>query len=155
MRMSRYMVAVFIGIAVFTAVPILLYGQYTAPAPSAGKKDAPKNVAMNTAPFSAPEAVPQSVEIIKVQQGNPEHMEPGFYAAIKPASFDTVFIYEGGTEQFEVIEVHPGKEIIHSPDSAQVAEDVSFRMNHFDESGMPVTSVKKSHLNSAVIRSGA
>jgi hypothetical protein len=94
-----------------------------------------------------------NIEIVEVKKGNPENLEPGFYASYRPTTYDTIYVYEGGTEQFEVINVHSGKEVIHG-DSASVVTDVTFRMNHLNENDIPVAMEKQVKTNNVIIRSG-
>ena len=93
------------------------------------------------------------IDIIHVKEGNPEHLTPGFYASYKPPTFDTVYIYEGETEKFEVINIHAAKEVIQG-DSMSVAEEVSVRMNHLNGNDIPVASEKHGKTNSMIIRTG-
>ena len=141
------------GIMSLVIMPALALAQtarsYTAPAPlaSADAKN-PEVKRYDQLSITMP-----SVEIIRVKAGNPENLEPGFYASIKPQSYDTVYVYEGGTEQFVMIGVHAGKEVIHG-DSLAVAHDVEIRMNHYNDQDIPVSSEKKVRSNAAIIRSG-
>jgi hypothetical protein len=138
--------------------PMMLLAQnnhtYTAPDPAYIKKDRQPALALNNI-TSAPSrsAAEPRIEIVRVLAGNADHIEPGFYATYQPKMYDTVFIYEGSTEQFQVIEVHSGKEVIRG-DSVSVSTDVNFRMNHFNEKGIPVTQEKNAKTNSIIVRSG-
>jgi hypothetical protein len=149
--------ALIVGIITFVMMPTLLLAQsrrtYTAPPAAiaeAKKPESPVSKTPDTKPLS--EIAPQ-VEFYTVERGNPENLEAGFYASYRPVTYDTVYVYEGGTEEFEIIGVHPGKEIIHG-DSATVITDVNFRMNHLNENDIPVPMEKKVKTNSAIIRSG-
>jgi hypothetical protein len=160
MKARNQIAACLAGIMSLVVMPALALAQpgrtYTAPSQdSYAKKDSKEKLALNTiSDYHKRSDIMPPIEITKVQAGNPENLEPGFYAAFKPKTYDTVFIYEGATEEFVVVGVQAGKEIIHG-DSLSVATDVSFRMNHINEEGIPVESEKKAKTNSMVIRSGA
>lgn len=128
---------------------------FTAPPPTTAKpKQEVKSFAANIdsrQPLVS-EVIPR-IEIIHVKEGNPEHITPGFYASYKPPTFDTIYIYEGETEQFEVINMHAAKEVIQG-DSSSVAEEVSFRMNHLNANDIPVANEKHGKTNSMIIRTG-
>src|SRR5437899_11981400 len=100
------------GIVSLVIMPALALAQYTAPAPEMKKEKSQAIALNNTGSWRGPETETR-VEILHVTAGNPENLEPGFYASYKPKAFDTVFIYEGGTEQCIVIGVHSGKEVLH------------------------------------------
>ena len=148
-----------IGVITLVMMPMTLCAQrtFTAPSPEAElskPKHEEKAFAANTEshePFIS-EAMPH-IEIIHVKEGNPEHLTPGFYATYKPPTYDTVYIYEGETEHFEVINMHAAKEVIQG-DSISVAEEVSFRMNHLNENDIPVTNEKHAKTNTMIIRTG-
>jgi len=148
--------ALIVGIIFQMMMPTLLLAQsrrtYTAPPAiiAEAKKEAP--VTKSTGKETTPDLTPH-VDFVKVEKGNPENLDAGYYASYNPVTYDTVFIYEGGTEQFEIIPVHSGKEVIHG-DSAAVVADVDFRMNHLNEDDIPVASEKRAKSNNVIIRSG-
>lgn len=169
---ANYAIAVrIIGVITLVMMPMTLCAQssstdskshsvqrtFTAPsteATASKPKQEIKNFAVNTEgrqPLVS-QVMPQ-IEIIHVKEGNSEHIAPGFYATYKPPTYDTIYIYEGGTEQFEVINMHAAKEVIQG-DSISVAEEVSFRMNHLNGNDIPVASEKHGKTNSMVIRTG-
>src|SRR4051794_9439260 len=89
---------------IIVITPMMLLAQnsrtYTAPDPAYTKKDRPPALGLNNI-SSAPSRTPQEprIEIVRVLAGNADHIEPGFYATYQPKIYDTVFIYEGSTEQ--------------------------------------------------------
>ncbi|HXC05385.1 MAG TPA: hypothetical protein VNZ86_11575, partial [Bacteroidia bacterium] len=99
-------------------------------------------------------AIEPRVEIVEMKSGNESNIPAGFYATYTPQTFDTVFIYEGATDEFKVIGVQPGKEVVQAPDSNAVAEEVTFRMNHFNGEGIPVPQEKRVTNKAMIIRSG-
>lgn len=161
-----------IGIITLVMMPVIIRAQslseysgpkpepvqrtFTAPPPSTPAKQQKQELkafAVNEVGRQSIFGVEPHIEILKVKEGNPDHIPAGFYASYKPKSYDTVYIYEGGTEQFEVINVHAGKEVIQG-DSNSVAEEVDFRMNHLNANGIPVINEKHGKTNSMIIRSG-
>lgn len=171
MKAYKAIAARITGIITLVMMPVILCAQgvvtdtksnpvqrtFTAPTAEAGAsktKQEAKTFAANLEirQPAQPEAMPH-IEIIHVNAGNPEHITPGFYASYKPPTFDTIYIYEGETEQFEVINIHAAKEVIQG-DSTDVTEEVSFRMNHLNGNDIPVVSEKHGKTNSMVIRTG-
>jgi len=158
-------VATIIGIITLVMMPMIIRAQppveeqrtFTAPSHSNSAQKPKKEIQTfaSNEESSKPllSAIEPRIEIVHVKEGNPEHIPAGFYASFKPKTYDTVYIYEGGTEQFEVINVNAGKEVIQG-DSNSVAEEVNFRMNHFNANGIPVTNEKHGKTNSMIIRSG-
>ncbi len=171
MKANYAIAAWIIGVITLVMMPVMLCAQsastdtksnpvqrtFTAPSAEAGAtktKHEEKTFAANIdnrQPVIS-EAIPR-IEIIHVKEGNPEHITPGFYASYKPSAFDTIYIYEGETEQFEVINIHAAKEVIQG-DSTSVAEEVSFRMNHLNGNDIPIVTEKHGKTNSMVIRTG-
>ncbi|MEP7234629.1 MAG: hypothetical protein ABI778_04965 [Ignavibacteriota bacterium] len=166
--------ALIIGTITLVVVPVVLRAQsaqvdsapaqevrtYTAP-PSAFQTQKPKRTSEELTIPSAPRnesrpfaSVEPRVEIFKMQAGNQDHIPAGFYATISPKSYDTVFIYEGATDEFKVIGVQPGKEVIQAPDSLAVANEVTVRMTRFNGEDIPVIQEKKITSQAMVIRSG-
>jgi hypothetical protein len=168
-------VALYVGIITLVIMPMALRGQtsaqdsarkdqqptrtYTAPGLPTKQKAAEKKEGNRTEVRSTEDAdkivanIPPRIEIVEVKAGNPENIAPGFYAAFTPKAYDTIFIYEGGSEQYEIIDVSAQREVI-SGDSVSVAQEVSFRMNHLDDKGIPVDNQKHAKTNTIVIRSG-
>ena len=172
---ARYGIAAcIIGIATLVLVPMVLVAQ-----PSS-TNDVPKQTQVVQRTFTAPPAsfrmskpverepnpltaldhsqnlisdVEPRIEIIEMKSGNRDHLTPGFYATFKPKAFDTIFIYDGETDHYEVIDQRAGKEVIQG-DSSTVAEEVSIRMNHIDGRGLPIMNEKRGKSNTMIIRSG-
>ncbi|MDP4219727.1 MAG: hypothetical protein Q8916_10605 [Bacteroidota bacterium] len=163
MRTGSFRRARFAGIITLVMVPFMLHAQpseqapqrtFTAPPPQTpGKESAPKTETHSESDELSSDGIAPHIDIVKVTAGNPEHLTPGFYASYKPKAYDTVYIYEGETEQFEIVKLRALKEVIQG-DSTSVAEEVSFRMGHFDESGQSVSSEKHVKTNSIIVRSG-
>ncbi len=163
--------ACIIGIITLVMMPMVLAAQptssalenpppvsqrtYTAPPPKA-KQETVRTIAINEAPRPLPQQISDiepRIEILKVSAGNPDHLSAGFYASFEPKTYDTVFIYEGETDKYEVIGIHANKEVIQG-DSGSVAEEVTFRMNHFNENDIPVANEQHTKTNSMIIRTG-
>ena len=114
----------------------------------------PKTLAVNEDDAERISAIEPRVDIIEMKSGNTNNIPAGFYATVSPQTYDTVFIYEGATDEFKVIGVQPGKEVIQAPDSTSVAQAVTFRMNHFNNDDIPVAEEKRVTTNAMIIRSG-
>ena len=174
MNSKRYGITTrILGIITSVIVPIVLHSQtvvpdssstepvrtFTAPhsayAPAKPKKiEAPKPLAVSEDAAQRISAVEPRVEIVELKSGNENNMPAGFYATFVPQTFDTVFIYEGATDEFKVIGVQPGKEVVQAPDSTSVAQEVTFRMNHLNAEDIPVTVEKKITSKAMIVRSG-
>jgi len=159
-----------IGIVTFVMMPMLLRAQsttaspekprtYTAPPkPDKATDEKKKNsiaekVSINESDMQSMSEIDAHIDIIKVGPNNPEHVPAGFYASYKPDTYDTVFLYEGGTEEYEVTAVHSGKEVIQG-DSGGVAQEISYRMDHFDDKGNAVSTEHHVKTNSMIVRTG-
>lgn len=165
---TRYSItASIIGVITLVMMPMVLCAQGTAAnaaasehpvqrtftAPEVKQKSEHKALAANESRTHMVSEIEPRIDIIEVKAGNENHIPAGFYASYKPPTYDTVYIYEGATDQFEIINIHANKEVI-SGDSASVAEEVNFRMNHLNEEGIPVTNEKHGKTNTMIIRSG-
>lgn len=139
-----------------------LYAQTLTAPPEHFRGDVPKKKVTTPTP-SLPDPTPQSdpaigvispsllrVEYARIEPNNPNNLTPGFYATFAPPVPDTIEVFEGGTDQAEVINVNGGKEILQG-DSLGVLADVKVREGDF-ASG--VVTPKKGKTNSIVIRSG-
>ena len=162
-----------IGIITLVMMPLVLRAQMAGPDSSEGetartytapqsafshakpkKIEQPKALAVNEEEAERISASRPHVEIVEMKPGNQDNIPAGFYATLSPQSYDTVFIYEGATDEFKVIGVHPGKEVIQALDSSAVAREVSFRMNHFNGDDIPVAQEKRVMTSAIIIRSG-
>jgi len=135
----------------------------TAPSEHFKKKEGNKKKAVEPTP-SLPDSTEEEVvtmrdisaslphlEFTRVEQGNQNHIPPGFYASFAPPTPDTVKVFEGGTSQAEVIKIGGGKEIIQG-DSIGVLSDLKLRAADYRPDASTV--VRKGKTNSMVIRSG-
>jgi hypothetical protein len=66
------------------------------------------------------------LEVMSVGRGNANNLLPGFYATFAPPTPDTIEVFEGGTDQKEVINIGGGKEIVNG-DSVGVIKDLNVR----------------------------
>jgi hypothetical protein len=171
-KRNRYgITALIIGIITLVIMPIVLRAQigkpdssahdevrtFTAPQPGHSKPkkiEQPKALAVDEELALRISAIEPRVDIIQMPSGNQDHMPAGFYATYSPKAYDTVFIYEGATDEFKVIGVEPGKEVIQAPDSLAVAQEVTFRMSRFNGDDIPITQEKKITSRAMIIRSG-
>ena len=174
MKRKRYGIAArIIGIITLVIMPVVLRAQitkpdssqsepartFTAPSPAFKKEkpkkiEEPKQLAINEEVAERISAIEPRVEIVKMLSGNEDHIPAGYYATYSPKTYDTVFIYEGATDEFKVIGVEPGKEVIQAPDSVSVAQEVTFRMTRFNGDDIPVVQEKKVTAKAMIIRSG-
>lgn len=90
-------------------------------------------------------------EFVRVELNNANNLTPGFYASFAPPTPDTIEVFEGGTDQVEVINVSGGKEIFQG-DSLGVFADLKVRKDDFVSDKVFVN--RKGKTNSIVIRSG-
>lgn len=118
----------------------------TAPTPSLPEPTGEDGVTLREISSSLPK-----FEFVRVEANNPNNLVPGFYASFAPPSPDTVEVFEGGTDQVEVIKVNGGKEIFQG-DSLGVFSDVKARKDDFASD--KAVDTPKGKTNSIVIRSG-